>query len=68
MPPSARTTRWHGTMTGSGLAAQALPTARKAFLRGGRRVGKVTGRDRPAAPGAGHINGLAMGLFDTHVP
>ena len=28
--PSARKTRWHGTTTGSGLVAQAVPTARTA--------------------------------------
>ena len=31
MLPSARTTRWHGTTTGIGLVAQAVPTARTAF-------------------------------------
>ena len=29
--PSDRTTRWHGITTGSGLRAQAVPTARTAF-------------------------------------
>src|ERR1022692_4865802 len=29
--PSERTTRWHGTTTGSGLVAQAVPTARTAL-------------------------------------
>ncbi len=31
MVPSLRTTRWHGTTTGRGLLAHALPTARTAF-------------------------------------
>src|SRR5690606_20722610 len=31
MLPSLRTTRWHGTTTGTGLCEQALPTARTAF-------------------------------------
>ena len=30
MLPSLRTTRWHGTTTGSGLCEHALPTARTA--------------------------------------
>ena len=31
MLPSERTTRWQGTTTGSGLVAQAVPTARTAL-------------------------------------
>jgi len=31
MEPSERTTRWQGTTMGSGLVAQAVPTARTAF-------------------------------------
>ena len=36
MLPSARTTRWHGTTTGSGLVAQAVPTARTALRVAGQ--------------------------------
>ena len=31
--PSVRTTRWHGTMSGTGLCPSAVPTARTAFGR-----------------------------------
>ena len=30
MAPSLRSTRWHGTTSGTGLCEQALPTARTA--------------------------------------
>ena len=33
MVPSVRTTRWHGTMSGTGLWPSAVPTARTAFGR-----------------------------------
>src|SRR5260370_40179906 len=38
MLPAERTTRWHGTTTGLGLVAQALPTARTALGFPARRA------------------------------